>query len=311
MSAYTAVPPEALGAFLSAYALGSPQAFQPLADGIENSNYALSTAQGDFVLTLFEQAAAGDLVFPLSLMAGLAGHGLPCPCPLPDRAGRYLGELCGKPALLAPRLPGSSPSQPTPAQCRAVGAALARAQQLGRHWPDLPRHASSGLAWWRSLAETVRPGLDSAAAALLDEELAFQSRQDYGGLPQGLLHADLFRDNVLFDGEALSGLLDWYEAGQGTWLYDLAVAANDWCSLPSGELEPARYAALLEGYAGLRPLLPAERQAWPAMLRAAALRFWLSRLLAWQEAREGYWVQRKEPAEFQRILQARRAGGMA
>lgn len=309
MSAYTAVSPEALQAFLAGYALGGPRDFQPIPDGIENSNYRLATGQGEFVLTLFEQAGADELAFPLSLMAGLAGHGLPCPRPLPDRAGRCLGELCGKPALLAPRLPGTSPGQPTPAQCRAVGVALAKLHQLSRHWPDLPVQPASGLAGWLAMAETVRPALDSAAAALLDEELAFQSRQDYSGLPQGLAHADLFRDNVLFDGEALSGLLDWYEAGSAAWLYDLAVAANDWCSLASGKLEPARYAALLEGYAGLRPLLPAECQALPAMLRAAALRFWLSRWQACLAPREGYRVQRKDPAEFQRILLAHRAQG--
>lgn len=306
MSAYIALAHEPLQAFLADYALGAPLDWLAIHDGIENSNYVLRTEQGEYVLTLFESLAAAALPPYLAVMAGLAARGLPCPQAVPDRAGRLLGELHGKPALLAAKLAGASPLSPSPQQCYAVGAALAAIHLAGRQLPPLAPNPC-GSAWRHALAQQLHTHLDRDSARLLADELAFQDGQDHSALPRGLIHGDLFRDNVLFAGAELTGLLDWYEASTDAWLYDVAVAANDWCVGSDGALQPARYAALLQGYASLRPLCETEQQALPAMLRAAALRFWLSRLLAGVMSRDGHMVQRKDPDEFKRILLQRRA----
>lgn len=298
MSAYTALCPAALQAFLADHAVGALLDSRPIHDGIENSNYRLRTERGEYVLTLFESLTAAELPPYLTLMAGLAAHGLPCPPAVPDRNGRLLGELQGKPALLAVKLPGAGVAHPTLHHCRVVGAALAVVHGVGRQLPALPANRCDG-AWRQSLAEQLR--LPRDCAALLADELAFQSKQDPSTLPQGLVHGDLFRDNVLFEDDRLSGLLDWYEASTDAWLYDVAVTANDWCGA-----DPDRLRALLEGYTDIRPLTAAEHKALPAMLRAAALRFWLSRLLARQTPRSGELVQNKDPEEFKQLLLHRR-----
>lgn len=301
MSAYTALCREPLEAFLAGRAVGALLDWLAIHDGIENSNYRLRTEHGEYVLTLFESLAATDLPPYLALMAGLSEHGLPCPQAVPDRSGRLLGELHGKPALLAVKLPGAGVANPTPHHCRAIGAALAVVHGVGRQLPPMPSNRC-GLAWRHAMAEQLRPHLNRDCAALLADELAFQSRRSPSALPQGLVHGDLFRDNALFAGERLTGLLDWYEAGTDAWLYDLAVTANDWCGA-----DPARFDALLEGYRDIRPLTEAEQEALPAMLRAAALRFWLSRLQARQTPRSGHLVQSKDPEEFKQILLHRRS----
>ncbi|BBL69941.1 homoserine kinase [Methylogaea oryzae] len=298
MSAYTALCPTALQAFLADHAVGALLDSRPIHDGVENSNYRLRTERGEYVLTLFESLTAAELPPYLALMTGLAEQGLPCPRAVPDRNGRLLGELHGKPALLAARLPGAGVTDPAPHHCRVIGAALAVVHGVGRQLPAMPANRCDG-AWRRSIAAQLR--LPRDCAALLADELAFQDKQNPSALPQGLVHGDLFRDNVLFEGDRLTGLLDWYEAGSGAWLYDVAVTANDWC----GE-DPDRLRALLDGYATIRRFTDAEQDALPAMLRAAALRFWLSRLLARQTPRSGELVQTKDPEEFKRLLLHRR-----
>ncbi|TAN53207.1 MAG: homoserine kinase [Methylococcaceae bacterium] len=300
MSAYTALPRDALAIFLDGYAIGTALRWQAIRDGIENSNYFLHTGQGEYVLTLFENLAAGQLPPYLALMRGLARHGLSCPQPLPNRAGLLLGELCGKPALLTPRLPGASLRTPGTAHCRAIGAALATVHANSPQLPAMPANAY-GLAWQYRTAELLQPRLDRDSARLLADELAFQQGLDYTPLPRGLIHGDLFRDNALFAADRLSGVLDWYEAGSDAWLYDVAVTANDWCGADAALMH-----ALLAGYAGVRSLTAAELAALPAMLRTAALRFWLSRLLARLTPRNGHLVHSKDPDEFKQLLLLRR-----
>lgn len=299
MSAYTVLSRQALQAFLAGYAVGELLDCQAIQDGIENSNYFVHTGQGDYVLTLFESLPAPSLPPYLSLMTQLASRGLPCPCPVPDQHGGLLGELHGKPALLAPRLPGASAADPSAEHCRAIGSALAAVHRLSQRLPTLPDNPC-GVDWFCLTADKLR--LDAEESALLSDELAFQGKQDRANLPRGLVHGDLFRDNALFEGGRLSGLLDWYEASTDAWLYDVAVTINDWC----GD-DPARVSALLDGYHSTRELTEAERDALPAMLRTAALRFWLSRLLNRQEPRAGHLVLNKEPNEFKHILLRRRA----
>lgn len=300
MSAYTALTRDALAIFLDDYAIGTALRWQAIRDGIENSNYFLHTEQGEYVLTLFECLTAEQLPPYLALMQGLASHGLPCPQPVPNRTGLLLGALCGKPALLTPRLPGASQRKPGPNHCRAIGAVLAAVHVNSPQLPAMPANAY-GLAWQGHTAELLQPHLDSDSARLLADELAFQRGLDYTKLPGGLIHGDLFRDNALFAEDRLSGVLDWYEAGSDAWLYDVAITANDWCGADAALMH-----ALLAGYAGVRPLTAAELAALPAMLRTAALRFWLSRLLACLTPRSGHLVHSKDPDEFKQLLLLRR-----
>lgn len=305
MSAYVVLARDALNAFLQRYDIGTILDWRPIRDGIVNSNYDLQTERGAFVLTLFEHQSDAELRPALASMRALADHGLPCPRPLHDRNGRPLGVLHDQPALLAARLPGASLTAPDAAQCRTLGATLAAVHRAA---PNPPAQASNpnGLAWQRSIAS--RLALERDAAELLADELAFQTRQNHAALPKGLVHGDLFRDNVLFDGDRLTGLLDWYDAFVDAWFYDVAVAVNDWCVQADGALDTERYAALLAGYRSVRLPSDDEYAALPALLRAAALRFWLSRLVARTTPRSGHLVLEKDPDEFKRILLQRRNG---
>jgi len=307
MSVYTSVSETQLGAWLRAYPVGALETLEPIAKGIENSNFFVTTTQGRYVLTLFERLPAEELPFYLNLMAHLARHGVPCPAPIADRAGRILSALNGKPAALVTRLPGSSIEAPTAAHCAALGDLLARMHAAGQSYEgtlDNPR----GPKWWRSAAREVRPFLSDAQRALLDEELRFQSLYRFPDLPRGPVHADLFRDNALFDDARLSGVIDFYFAGIDCLLYDCAVCANDWCLVQAERdqrLDETKTAALLEGYARLRPFTALERGAWPVFLRAAALRFWLSRLRDLHLPRPGALVHVHDPEHFEAILTLR------
>jgi homoserine kinase type II len=309
LSVYTSVSEAELAAWLRNYSVGRLEACEPIQAGIENTNYFVTTTQGRYVLTLFERLPAEELPFYLGLMAHLARHGIPAPAPIADLADRYLQQLNGKPAALVTRLAGSSIARPGEAQCAALGALLARMHLAGRSYAaylENPR----GPKWWRLAAGEVRPFLAERHWALLESELAFQAEQRFPDLPRGPVHADLFRDNALFEGGRISGVIDFYFAGVDCLLYDLAVCANDWCLAdPDGDpaLEPARARALLESYEAVRPLSDLERAAWPAMLRAAALRFWLSRLHDFHLPRPGVLVHAHDPEHFRNILECRRA----
>lgn len=302
MSVFTPITPDQLTAWLRQYSLGSLVSMAGIAEGVENTNYFVTTTHGRYVLTLFERIAAVELPFYLNLLAHLARHGIPCPAPIARLDNDYLGTLAGKPAVVVTRLDGACVETPTVGHCTAVGAMLAdlhiAGQSYGGHLAN-PR----GARWWRETAPRVLPGLDADAAALLREELRFQGRNGLNDLPRGVIHADLFRDNVLFtDDGRISGILDFYFAGADHLLLDVAITVNDWCVLPDGGLDPARTQALLAAYHATRPLTVAEHAAWPGLLRAAALRFWLSRLADGLAPRPGEIVKRKDPDEFRAIL---------
>ena len=309
MSVYTPVSRPELAAWLRNYAVGALEAHEPIESGIENTNYFVSTAQGRYVLTLFERLPAAELPFYIDLMAHLARHGIPCPAPVANLNGAYLGELNGKPAALVTRLPGRSVERPGQAECRELGLLLARMHLVARSYGaylDNPR----GPRWWRLAARDLEPFVDAGERRLLEAELAFQARQRFPDLPRGPVHADLFRDNALFEGVRLSGVFDFYFAGVDCLLYDVAVCANDWCLADPARdrrLDPQRLQAFLGAYDALRPFSGEERDAWPAMLRAAALRFWLSRLHDLHLPRPGELVHAHDPGHFRDILERRAA----
>lgn len=304
MSVYTKVAAAELNEWLRNYAVGALVESKGIAAGIENTNYFVTTAGGRYVLTIFERLPRDALAFYLGLMSHLAGHGIPCPSPIADFRGAMLGTLKNKPAALVTRLPGVAVTEPRRAHCTEVGTLLAAMHLAGASFPgqlENPR----GPRWWRATAPQVRPFLDAERARLLEAELRFQSLYRLRDLGRGPIHADLFRDNVLFDGATIGGVIDFYFAGLDAWLFDVAVCVNDWCILADGAIDAARAAALLTAYHSVRPFTALERGAWPVMLRAAALRFWLSRLYDFHLPRPGELVHAHDPEHFRRILTLR------
>jgi len=309
MAVFTPVALDDLTGWLDQFSIGKPIALRGIASGIENTNYFLTTEAGEFVLTIFEKLSFEQLPFYLELMRHLAERDVLVPAPVANRDGRILHALHGKPASIVTRLEGESQLAPQPAHCAAVGSMLARmhlaAADFGMRQPNL-----RGLDWWRATTPEVLPFLDEERQRLLRDQVAFQSAFAAGDtwrqLPSGPIHADLFRNNVMFVGERLTGFFDFYFAGCDTWLFDVAVTANDWCIAPaSGALDPARLAALLEAYHAVRPFSDAERAAWDPMLQAAALRFWLSRLFDYHLPREAEMLTPHDPGHFERILRLR------
>ncbi|MGM0594253.1 MAG: homoserine kinase [Pseudomonadota bacterium] len=305
MSVYTVVERDELEAFLSHYPLGKLVDYQGISAGIENTNYFVTTSEKPLVLTLFENHSAEELGYFLDLMAFLAEHGIPSAHPIADNSGRYLRQLNGKPAALVMRLSGAGVEQPSVAQCRALGEALGRMHVAGQSFEDR-RENDRGPHWWHTARERLSDKLNGDELALLDEELHFQRSHRFDNLPRGVIHADLFRDNALFKGETLTGLIDFYYACNDVLLYDVAVTVNDWCGNDRGELDGDKVLALLGAYKKARPFTTDEAQAWPVMLRAAALRFWLSRLQDKHFPREGELTHIKDPAVFRTILEARK-----
>ena len=303
MSVFTPVSEADLVQWLRNYSLGELKVSEPIEAGIENTNYFVTTTQGRYVLTLFERLPAEELPFYLQLMAHLARHGIPCPAPIADLSDRYLGVLNGKPAALVTRLPGRSLQDPHPAHCAELGALLARMHLAGRSYSAFLENPR-GPRWWRLAARDVAPFLDDAKRKLLEAELAFQAEQRFPDLPRGPVHADLFRGNTLWEDGRISGVVDFYFAGVDCFLYDVAVCANDWC-LDGAGLQAERLRAFLGAYNAVRPFTAHERAAWLAMLRAAALRFWLSRLYDLYLPRPGMLVHAHDPEHFRRILEAR------
>lgn len=308
MSVYTSVTRPQLECWLAAYDLGTLEDLQGIAAGIENTNYFVTTSAGRYVLTLFEKLQPEELPFYLGLMTHLSAAGVPCPRPIPNREGGVLGSLNGKPATLVSRLPGRDVASPSVDHCRAVGNMLATMHLSGQSYPaTMPN--PRGMAWWRAAALEVIPRMPPHEVQLLEQELAYQARPPAPALPCGAVHADLFRDNVLFDGPTIGGVIDFYFACTETLLYDLAVTVNDWCVDDAGLLDDRRTRALLVAYHAVRPLESVERDAWPQLLRAGALRFWLSRLFDFHCPRPGELTFAKDPGHFRRVLEARRARG--
>ena len=306
MSVYTPVSEAQAAEWLRQYSVGTLVALEPIKAGIENSNFFLTTTQGRYVLTLFERLPAQELPFYLDLMAHLARHGIPSPAPIADLADQYLQRLNGKPAALVTRLPGKSLEHPGEKECAELGALLARMHLAGRSYPaylENPR----GPKWWRFAAAEVRRFLSPQQTSLLDDELAFQAQHRFPDLPRGPVHADLFRDNALFEKGRISGVIDFYFAGVDCLAFDIAVCANDWCLDADLDLDAARTKVLMAAYEAVRPLTALEREGWPVMLRAAALRFWLSRLYDFHLPRPGMLVHAHDPEHFRKILECRRA----
>ncbi|MDG4867815.1 homoserine kinase [Guyparkeria sp. 1SP6A2] len=306
MSVFTKVDTDQLRAFLEQFDCGELVEHRGISAGIENTNYFVTTTGGRFVLTLFENHTADELPFFLDLMAYLAEHGIPTAHPVPTRHGHYLTELNDRPAALVQRLSGASLDHPDPAACAEIGRTLARFHSVSSDFPEY-RAPDRDLGWAEQVAGEIEAALDDEERDLLFDELAFQRGQSRDALPRGAIHADLFRDNALFDDGELTGIIDWYYACTDAFAYDLAVTLNDWCVDEQGRSLPAERDALLSAYLAERPFTPAETRAWSGLLRAAALRFWLSRLQDQHFPRAAEMTYIKDPSPFRRILLAHRA----
>jgi homoserine kinase type II len=313
MAVFTPVTLDDLSQWIKQFPLGKALALKGIASGIENSNFFLTTERGEYVLTIFENLSFEQLPFYVQLMRHLAERGIPVPAPVPNETGELVVALHGKPAAIVSKLDGSSQMDPQPVHCAEVGAVLAKMHLAGRDFA-LQQPNLRGLDWWVETVPKVLAYLDADTAALLQSELAFQrdfaAGTTYAQLERGPVHADLFRNNVMFVGERLSGCFDFYFAGWDTWLFDLAVTVNDWCiDLDTGRLDEARVLALTRAYHAVRPFTAADQAAWLPMLRAAALRFWLSRLYDYYRPREAEMLTPHDPTHFERVLRERIAQG--
>lgn len=305
MSVYTSVTDSEMRSWLQRYALGELVELKGIAAGITNTNYFVTTTHGRYVLTLFEVLKLEELPYFLKLKSHLSRHGVACPAPIADHTDSFASLLAGKPACLVSCLHGGDVSAPNAAQCHAVGEMLAQMHQAGQTFPlrmDNPR----GPAWWSHTAAELYAAMPAEDAAMLREEITFQGSHRFDFLPQGVIHADLFRDNVLMDGDRIAGFIDFYYACNDILLYDVAIALNDWARLPDGSIDATLARALLAGYQSVRPFSADELAAWPVMLRAGALRFWVSRLLDFHRPAAGELTFTKDPGVFQRLLAAHR-----
>ena len=305
MSVFTTVTLDQLKLWLASYpSVGKLLELKGIASGITNTNYFVVTANERYVLTLFEHNSAEELPYFLNLMAHLAARGIACPSPMANVQGQYLGELNGKPAALVSCLRGKDIDQPKALHCAQVGDFLAKLHIAGQSYPATMQD-TRGPQWCVATAKKVMPYLIAHSQVLLKDELTYQAQFRNVELPRGVIHADLFRDNVLFDGDKLGGAIDFYYACNDALAYDLAIAVNDWCVEDDGELDVIRSQAMLDAYEVVRPLTEQERLAWPVMLRAGALRFWLSRLYDLHFPLPGEITHAKDPEHFRRVLEAR------
>ncbi|WP_432723318.1 homoserine kinase [Jeongeupia wiesaeckerbachi] len=301
MSVFTTVTPDEMGAFLKRYAIGGLVELKGIAAGITNTNYFVTTTHGRYVLTLFETLRADELPYYVNLLAHLAQHGIAVAGPIANHDNAFVDTLNGKPTLLVNCLPGAVIDAPNAAQCREVGEMLAQMHLAAGHYDGYMANPR-GRAWREAVAAEVAPFMADADAAELKTEVASLAAQDFDALPAGVIHADLFRDNALIDGERVGGFIDFYYACNDTLAYDVAITLNDWCVLENGDIDAERARALLAGYQGVRAFEPAEVVAWPQLLRAAAVRFWVSRLYDFHKPAAGEMTFAKDPGHFQRVL---------
>ncbi len=315
MAVFTPVSDNDARELLARYTLGDLVSLRGITAGIENTNYFLSTTAGEYVLTLFEVLTQEQLPFYIELMHHLATRGIPVPQPQTLLDGTRLTTLHGKPCAIVTRLSGGYEPAPGPAHCALAGETLARAHLAGSDF-SIRQPNLRGLAWWQETVPKVLPFLSESQASLIQQTLEEQTRYaagaTYQALPFGPAHCDLFRDNVLFDGTfetpRMGGFIDFYFAGCDTWLFDVAVSVNDWCiERNTGVLEQDKLRAWLDAYASVRPFTDGERHAWPMMLQAAALRFWVSRLYDFYLPRPAQTLKPHDPRHFERILRDRRS----
>ncbi|WP_418315745.1 homoserine kinase [Piscinibacter sakaiensis] len=313
MAVFTEVPFDTAQDFVRRLNVGELTALQGCAGGIENTNYFADTSRGRYVLTLFERLSFEQLPFYLHLMKHLAGHGIPVPDPQADDSGEILHELLGKPAALVNRLPGRHHLAPDIQHTAVVGRMMAKMHLAGLDF-KLAQPNLRGLDWWKETVPVVVPFLQDEQRELIESELQFQQQvaasAAYAGLPAGPIHADLFRDNVMFDDadgrDELGGFFDFYFAGIDRFIFDIAVCLNDWCiDLDSGELVEARAQAFVAAYDEVRGLTANEIRLLPAMMRAAALRFWVSRLWDLHLPRDASMLKPHDPTHFERVLRSR------
>ena len=309
MAVYTEVSADELDAFLAQYDIGAAESFKGVAEGVENSNYFLTTDRGTYFVTLYEKRVdPKDLPFFLGLMEHLAGRGITCPRPIKGRDGQALRTLAGRPAAITTFLPGLWPRRMTAEHCSQVGEALAGLHLAGRDFA-IRRPNALSVAGWRPLFEGARDHVEPALAAELEGEIAFFEKNWPSGLPAGVIHADLFNDNVLFLHDRLSGLIDFYFACNDAFAYDVAICLNAWCFETDLSFNATKARALLQGYGRGRPLEPAEREAMPVLARGAALRFLMTRLYDWVHTPPDALVKRKDPNEYLARLRFHRTIG--
>lgn len=312
MAVYTDVTAEELAEFIVPYGIGGLLSYKGIAEGVENSNFLVHTSKGHFFLTLYEKRVAlGDLPYFLGLMTHLASRGIVCPQPVRRRDGETLGQLAGRPAALIDFLEGVWPRRPNVGHCSAVGQVLARMHLAGADF-DLHRKNALSVTGWRPLLEMAAPRADSVQTGLrdfLNRELDYLEADWPRTLPQGVIHADAFPDNVLFLGERLSGLIDFYFACNDTLAYDIAICINAWCFEPDHSFNVTKARALLNAYARERPLSAAELEALPLLARGAAIRFLLTRLVDWLNVPPGALVRPKDPLEYVRKLRFHQSVG--
>lgn len=320
MAVYTVLERDELQAFVEPFGIGPLLDFCAVADGVENTTYFLSTDHSQlpdeetsariqhYVLTVFEEITLAELPFYVQVTTVLNRAGLPVPCPLRDYNGVAIRQIADKPALLFPRVRGKHPITVDAATCQVIGDVLARMHVAGAPL-DQRFDGCRSPQWVLDATDQVITRLSPADASLMQAAASELKNllPQLGTLPAGVIHNDLFRDNTLFDGDALTGIIDFYNAGYGALLMDVAIAVNDWCSNSEGACEPALAETLLQAYNGVRPFTDAERRCWPSILRGAALRFWVSRLVAntLPVTRKGALVARKNPDEYRQILVAR------
>ena len=305
MAVYTEVNDEDLSVFVERYDIGEVLSFKGIAEGVENTNYFLRTETGSFILTLYEKRVnEAELPFFLNLMEHLSSNGINCPLPVKAKDGSALGRLAGRPAVIVTFLEGLSIRRPTPTHCNALGKALGQLHLAGRGFA-MTRPNTLSVSGWRPLFSAAADRADTVAAGLRDRfetELGFLEREWPTGLPSGVIHADLFTDNVFFIGDKVSGLIDFYFACTDAFAYDLAICLNAWCFEPDGSYNLTKGKAMLAGYAERRQLGAEEIEALPILCRGSALRFALTRLVDWLNVPPGALVKPKNPLEYDRKL---------
>ncbi|WP_088345402.1 MULTISPECIES: homoserine kinase [Rhodomicrobium] len=305
MAVYTEVSDDELTEFLARYDVGTLVSVKGIAEGVENSNFLITTSRGPYLLTLYEKrVSASDLPFFIGLMEHMAGQSIPCPTPIRDRSGQTLQQIAGRPAALISFLPGYSVRRPRAEHCAQLGESLAGFHLAGASF-GLTRENALSLAGWRKLVEATAARADDLAPGLAEEiarEFAFLQDHWPSDLPSGVIHADLFPDNVFFLDEKISGLIDFYFACNDLYAYDLVICLNAWCFEQPNAINVTKARALLRGYGERRPLSAAEIEALPVLARGAALRFLLTRLYDWFHTAENALVRPKDPLEYRRKL---------